>query len=196
MKILFALFSYLFGSIPTGYLFYRKIKKQDIRNFGSRAIGATNLLRLTDIKTALLAALFDVFKGFFPVFLSLKLFDDQFFSLICGFLAVFGHCFPLYIKFKGGKGVATTVGAYLALSLPSLLVLVVVFAAIVIITKYVSLGSILSVMTLPLTALIFRYETNMIYFGVLIFVLIAFQHRENIKRLLKGKERKLGEKET
>ncbi|HZX09378.1 MAG TPA: glycerol-3-phosphate acyltransferase, partial [Acidobacteriota bacterium] len=105
MKILFALFSYLFGSIPTGYLLYLKINKRDIRNFGSRSIGATNLLRLTDKKTALLAALFDVIKGFIPVFLCLELFDDLFFSLICGFLAVFGHCFPIYIKFKGGKGV-------------------------------------------------------------------------------------------
>ncbi|MFO7980477.1 MAG: glycerol-3-phosphate 1-O-acyltransferase PlsY [Candidatus Aminicenantes bacterium] len=196
MKILFALFSYLFGSIPTGYLLYLKIKKRDIRNFGSRSIGATNLLRLTDKKTALLAALFDVIKGFIPVFLSLKLFDDLFFSLICGFLAVFGHCFPIYIKFKGGKGVATTVGVYLALSLPSLLILVFVFLAIIMITKYVSLGSLVSVMTLPFTALIFGYDKFVIYFGILVFILIAFQHRENIKRLIQGKERKLGEKEA
>ena len=196
MKILFALFSYLFGSIPTGYLLYLKINKRDIRNFGSRSIGATNLLRLTDKKTALLAALFDVIKGFIPVFLCLELFDDLFFSLICGFLAVFGHCFPIYIKFKGGKGVATTVGVYLALSLPSLLILVLVFVAIIMITKYVSLGSLVSVMTLPFTALIFGYDKFIIYFGILIFILIAFQHRENIKRLIQGKERKLGEKEA
>jgi acyl phosphate:glycerol-3-phosphate acyltransferase len=196
MKILFALFSYLFGSIPTGYLLYLKIKKRDIRNFGSRSTGATNLLRLTDKKTALLAALFDVIKGFIPVFLSLKLFDDLFFSLICGFLAVLGHCFPIYIKFKGGKGVATTVGVYLALSLPSLLILVFVFLAIIMITKYVSLGSLVSVMTLPFTALIFGYDKFIIYFGILVFILTAFQHRENIKRLIQGKERKLGEKEA
>jgi len=196
MKILFALFSYLFGSIPTGYLLYLKINKRDIRNFGSRSIGATNLLRLTDKKTALLAALFDVIKGFIPVFLCLELFDDLFFSLICGFLAVFGHCFPIYIKFKGGKGVATTVGVYLALSLPSLLILVLVFVAIIMITKYVSLGSLVSVMTLPFTALIFGYDKFIIYFGILMFILIAFQHRENIKRLIQGKERKLGEKEA
>lgn len=196
MMILFALFSYLFGSIPTGYLLYLKIKKRDIRNFGSQSIGATNLLRLTDKKTALLAAVFDIFKGFVPVFLSIKLFDNLFFSLVCGFLAVVGHCFPVYIKFRGGKGVATTAGAYLALSLPSLLVLLVVFVIIIAITKYVSLGSILSIMTLPFTALIFGYDKNFIYFGIIIFSLIAFQHRENIKRLLQGKERKLGEKEA
>jgi len=196
MKILFALFSYLLGSIPTGYLVYLKIKKKDIRDFGSRSIGATNLLRLTNKKTALIAAVFDVAKGFIPVFLSLKLFDDLFFSLICGFLAVLGHCFPLYIKFKGGKGVATTVGVYLALSLPSLLILVVVFLAVTMITKYVSLGSLLSVLSLPVTALIFGYDEYIIYLGILVFILIAFQHRENIMRLLKGEERKLGEKEA
>jgi glycerol-3-phosphate acyltransferase PlsY len=196
MKILFILFSYLLGSIPTGYLFYLKIKKRDIRDFGSRSIGATNLLRLTNKKTALLAAVFDVAKGFIPVFLSLKLFDDLFFSLICGFFTVLGHCFPLYIKFKGGKGVATTVGVYLALSLPSLLILAVVFVAVIMITKYVSLGSLLSVGTLPVTALIFGYDEYIIYLGILVFILIAFQHRENIMRLLKGEERKLGEKEA
>jgi len=196
MKILMALFSYLVGSIPTGYLLYRKIKKQDIRKFGSRNIGATNLLRLTNKKTALCAALLDVLKGFVPVFLSFYLFDDLFLSLICGFLAVFGHCFPIYIKFKGGKGVATTVGVYLALSLPSLLVLVVVFVTIILITKYVSLGSVLSVMTLPISALIFGYENHFIYFGVILLVLIAFRHRENIQRLIQGQERKLGEKEA
>lgn len=196
MRILFALFSYLFGSIPTGYLLFKKIRKQDIRHFGSQNIGATNLLRLTNTKTALLGAVCDVFKGFLPVFVSLKVFDDLLFSLLCGFLAILGHCFPIYIKFKGGKGVATTAGVYLALSLPSFSVLVVVFVLIIAITKYVSLGSILSVMTLPFTAMIFGYEENFIYFGMIIFILIAFQHRDNIKRLLQGKERKLGEKEA
>ncbi|MBD3414415.1 MAG: glycerol-3-phosphate 1-O-acyltransferase PlsY [Candidatus Aminicenantes bacterium] len=196
MRILFVFFSYLFGSIPTGYLLYQRIKKKDIRQFGSKSMGATNLLRLTDKKTALIAAFVDVLKGFVPVFLSLKLFDDLLFSLLCGFLAVLGHCFPLYIKFKGGKGVATTVGVYLALSLSSLLVLAVVFAAVIAITKYVSLGSLVSLMSLPLTALISGAEIELVYFGVLIFALIAFQHRENIKRLIQGQERKLGEKEA
>ncbi len=195
MKILIALFSYLLGSIPSGYLLYRRIKKRDIRNFGSQSIGATNLLRLTDKKTAFLAAGLDVLKGFIPVFLTLKLFDDLFLSLMCGFLAVFGHCFPLYIKFRGGKGVATTVGVYLALSLPSLLGLAVVFVLTIAFTKYVSLGSVLSVMTLPFTPLILGGEKELIYFGVVLFLLIAFQHRENIHRLIQGKERKLGEKE-
>lgn len=195
MKILFALFSYLLGSIPTGYLLFRWSRKRDIRHFGSRSIGATNLLRLTDKKTALTAAVFDVLKGFIPVFLSLKLFEDLNFSLLCGFLTVVGHCFPVYIKFRGGKGVATTVGVYLAFSLTSLMILVAVFVTVIAITRYVSLGSLLGVMTLPLTALIFKDEKEIVYLGILIFLLIAFQHRGNIERLIQGKERKLGEKE-
>ncbi len=195
MKIIYALLSYLLGSVPSGYLIYRQIKKRDIRKFGSKSMGATNLLRLTDKKTALLAALFDILKGFIPVFLSLRLFDDLNFSLSCGFLAVLGHCFPLYIKFKGGKGVATTAGVYLALSWPSLAVVAVVFFITIALTKYVSLGSLLGIMTLPLTALLFGYEKQLILFGAVLFLLIVFQHRENIKRLMQGKERKLGEKE-
>ncbi len=195
MKVVYALLSYLLGSVPSGYLIYRRIKNRDIRKFGSKSMGATNLLRLTDKKTALLAALFDILKGFIPVFLSLKLFDDINFSLLCGFLAVLGHCFPLYIKFRGGKGVATTAGVYLALSLPSLAGVAVVFLVAIALTKYVSLGSLLGIMTLPLTALIFGYEKQLVFFGVAFFLLIVFQHRENIKRLIQGKERKLGEKE-
>jgi len=188
MKILFALFSYLLGSVPTGYLLFRWSRKRDIRHFGSRSIGATNLLRLTDKKTALTAAVFDVLKGFIPV-------EDLNFSLLCGFLTVVGHCFPVYIKFRGGKGVATTVGVYLAFSLTSLMILVAVFVTVIAITRYVSLGSLLGVMTLPLTALIFKDEKEIVYLGILIFLLIAFQHRGNIERLIQGKERKLGEKE-
>jgi glycerol-3-phosphate acyltransferase PlsY len=195
MKIIYALLSYLLGSVPSGYLIYRRIKKRDIRKFGSKSMGATNLLRLTDKKTALLAASFDILKGFLPVFLSLKLFDDLNFSLLCGFLAVLGHCFPVYIKFRGGKGVATTAGVYLALSLPSLGIVAVVFLAAIALTKYVSLGSLLGIMTLPLTALLFGYEKQVVFFGGALFLLIVFQHRENIKRLIQGKERKLGEKE-
>jgi glycerol-3-phosphate acyltransferase PlsY len=195
MKIVFALLSYLLGSIPFGYLIYFKKKKRDIRKFGSKSMGATNLLRLTNTRTAFLAALFDVLKGFIPVFLSLRLFDDLNFSIVCGFLAVLGHCFPVYIKFKGGKGVATTAGVYLALSLPSLLGIVIVFFITIALTKYVSLGSLLGIMTLPLTPLLFGYERQLVFFGLVLFLLIVFQHRDNIKRLIHGKERKLGEKE-
>ena len=122
MKILFAIFSYMFGSFPTGYVLYFFSEKKDIRGFGSQSIGATNILRLKGWTFAIPVIFMDILKGFLPVFLALKLFPDKNFALLCGFLAVLGHCFPIYIKLRGGKGVATAVGVYLVLALKPLLI--------------------------------------------------------------------------
>jgi glycerol-3-phosphate acyltransferase PlsY len=127
MKILFALVSYLFGSFPTGYILYFFSEKKDIRMFGSQSIGATNVLRLKRWAFAIPVIFMDVMKGFLPVFIALKLFPEERFALICGFLAVLGHCYPIYIKLKGGKGVATAVGLYSAVALQPLLIGIGVF---------------------------------------------------------------------
>lgn len=193
-SLLFLLFSYLFGAIPTGYIFFRLIEKKDIRGFGSKATGATNVLRLKGWKYALLVAVFDILKGFLPVFLALNVLPDNNFALACGFLAIFGHCYPVYIKFKGGKGVATAIGAYTAVSILPLLISLGIFIGIVIITRYVSLGSIITALSYPLSAFILGESLTVVYFSLTVFLLILFQHRENIHRLIQGKERKLGEK--
>ena len=194
MKILFALFSYLLGAIPAGYIIYRLSEKKDIRSFGSQSTGATNILRLKGWKYALFVGIFDIFKGFLPVFLALKLFPDKKFALLCAFLAVLGHCYPIYIKFKGGKGVATTVGAYGALAILPLLIALLVFLLALAITRYVSLGSLLSAFSFPFFVYLLEGDLLIVCLGTIIFLLIAFQHRGNINRLLKGNERKLGEK--
>lgn len=193
-SLLFLVFSYLFGAIPTGYIFFRLSEKKDIRGFGSKATGATNVLRLKGWKYALLVAVFDILKGFLPVFLALKFLPDKNFALACGFLAVFGHCYPVYIKFKGGKGVATAIGAYTAVSILPLLISLGIFIGIVFLTRYVSLGSIITALSYPLSAFILGKSLPVVYFSLTVFLLILFQHRENIHRLIRGKERKLGEK--
>ena len=127
MKILFAILSYLFGAFPTGYILYYLSEKKDIRGYGSQSIGATNILRLKGWFFTIPVIFVDILKGFLPVFLGLKLFPDNRFALLCGFLAVLGHCFPVYIRFKGGKGVATSVGMYVALAFKPLLIGIAVF---------------------------------------------------------------------
>lgn len=194
MKVLFALFSYLLGSIPAGYIIYRISEKKDIRGFGSQSTGATNILRLKGLKYALLVGVFDIFKGFFPVFLALRLFPDKKYALLCAFLTVLGHCFPVYIKFKGGKGVATTVGVYAVLAYEPLLIILAVFVLVIIITRYVSLGSMLASVCFPFVAYLLNGEVEIIYLGIVISLLIIFQHRSNIVRLVKGNERKFGER--
>ncbi len=112
MKYLFIVAAYLFGSIPTGYLLVRWTGRKDVRDFGSRSTGATNVLRVGGWKSALPVAVFDVLKGFLPVFLALRLFDEPRLAAVCGLAAVVGHCYPFAIGFRGGKGVATALGAF------------------------------------------------------------------------------------
>ena len=194
MKIIYAICSYLFGAIPFGYIIFLIREKKDIRDFGSHSIGATNVLRLKGWGYAVPIVLTDILKGFLPVFLALKLFPDKSFALLCGFMAVLGHCFPVYIKFKGGKGVATTVGVYAVLALKPLLLSVVFFLIIVAIFRYVSLGSILATLSFPLFVFLFKGDIELVFLSFAVFTLVALRHKGNIERLLRGKERKLGER--
>jgi glycerol-3-phosphate acyltransferase PlsY len=194
MKIIFAVLSYLFGSIPSGYIIFYLSEKKDIRKFGSQGTGATNVLRLKGWKFAIPILAMDFLKGFLPAFLALKIFEGRTFALICAFLAVLGHCFPVYIKFKGGKGMATTFGAYSILAFKPFLVAVAIFAAVTAASRYVSLGSLLAALSYPLLILILNKEIEIAVMAFALFILIAFMHRDNIKRLVKGKERKLGKK--
>jgi len=195
MKILFALVSYLFGSFPTGYILYFLSEKKDIRMFGSQSIGATNVLRLKGWAFAIPVIFMDVLKGFLPVFIALKLFPEERFALICGFLAVLGHCYPIYIKLKGGKGVATAVGLYSAVALQPLLIGIGVFLIVIAITRYVSLGSILAMLSLPFSIYFIQGNKDVAILSVAVFLLIGVRHIGNIQRLIKGNERKFGEKE-
>jgi glycerol-3-phosphate acyltransferase PlsY len=194
MTVIYLILSYLIGSIPAGYIIYKLSEKKDIRRFGSQATGATNVLRLKGWKYAIPVGVFDVLKGFFVVYFALKLFPDKRLALVCGFLAVMGHCFPIFIKFKGGKGVATTVGVYSALATVPLVCSVGIFLVVVSITRYVSLGSLLAMFFFPLFVLYFTGDKGVITLSCAILCLIIIRHLGNIKRLMAGHERKLGEK--
>jgi acyl phosphate:glycerol-3-phosphate acyltransferase len=194
MKIAFIVLSYLVGAIPSGYLFFRASEKKDIREFGSRATGATNVLRLKGWKLALPVALVDILKGFAPAFLALRIFGDPALAAACASAAVVGHCFPVYIGFKGGKGVATAAGSMFAIApLPALFSLAV-FVAVVALTRYVSLGSVLAALLFPGFMVLARFPRTLVFLSLPILAVILIRHAGNIVRLIAGTERKLGRK--
>jgi len=194
VKVLFAVLAYLVGAIPTGYLLFKLSEEKDIREFGSRNTGATNVMRLKGWKFAVPVALFDVLKGFLPAFLAVKLFRDPRLALMASFLAVLGHCFPVYIRFRGGKGVAATIGAFAAVAFRPFLLSAGVFVVIVVLSRYVSLGSIIATLSFPVWVLLFHGKPMTVVWGMAIASLVILKHSGNIGRLFKGRERKFGEK--
>ncbi len=194
MSFLFYALAYLLGSLPFGYILTRVTRKTDIRDFGSGNIGATNVLRVYGWKTALPVFVLDLAKGFLPVFLAAYYTGHPPVYLAAGFLAMFGHSFSLYLKFKGGKAVATTIGVLLAVSPHATMLFLACFVLVVFFTRYVSVGSIVSTLLLPLFFLALGFSLNYILFGVAAAVLVTGRHHENIGRLLKGKESKIGKK--
>jgi len=194
VKVLFAVLAYLVGAIPTGYLLFKLSEEKDIREFGSRNTGATNVMRLKGWKYAVPVVVFDVLKGFLPAFLAVKLFRDPRLALMASFLAVLGHCFPVYIRFRGGKGVAATIGAFAAVAFRPFLLSAGVFVLIVVLSRYISLGSIMATLSFPVWVVLFHGKPMMAVWGIAIASLVILKHSGNIRRLLKGRERRFGER--
>ncbi len=199
LKMLFigVLIAYLMGSVPTAVWYGRFFHKIDIRQHGSGNAGATNSLRIMGKRAGVIVLLIDLLKGFLAVKLAVVLsqYTDfqpiELFSVILGGIVVLGHIFPVFAQFKGGKGVATALGVILALSPMITLHCIGVFVLIVFLTRYVSLGSMLSALSFPIFLLIFdAHEKYYIYFGFGLALLLIIMHRENIKKLLNGTENK------
>jgi len=146
------------------------------------------------LKLAVPVLLFDVLKGFLPAFLAVRLFGDPLLGLVASFAAVIGHCFPVYIRFRGGKGVAATIGGFAAVALQPFLFSLAVFIGTVALTRYVSLGSILAAISYPLFVVLTGGNAATAIWGGGIAVPVFFKHSENIRRLGAGREGKLGEK--
>ena len=195
---LFALASYLLGSVSTGLVLARLFYATDIRDGGSGNIGATNVVRLLGRRLGALTLLGDGLKGFLPVYVGAQLFADaggssDYIALsIFGLAAFLGHLFPVYIKFKGGKGVATAFGVFAFLAPAMLALVLVLFVIIVAISRYVSLGSLSAAALLPLLLNGYSYPLPVIGMGICMGLLIFIKHKDNIQRLLKGTENKLG----
>ncbi len=192
MNILFPIASYLVGAIPFGLLVGR-LAGVDVRASGSGNIGATNVSRLLGKKLGFLTLLLDCLKGFIPIYLASQLLQDNpdknLYMMGCGVMAVVGHMFPVYLGFRGGKGVATALGVFLFLSPPAIAVSLVVFVATVAATGFVSAGSLLASGLFPLWLLLFNQPLGMIVTAVIVGLLVWIKHHENILRLIQGTEK-------
>lgn len=196
MNILFMIIlAYLIGSISSSYIIGKAFKKIDIRQYGSGNAGATNTLRVMGIGPAILVLLLDVLKGIVTIFMSRYLFQlSDVVSMWVGFFTILGHNYPIYFGFRGGKGVATTIGVFATLALiPSLIAGALAILAIVI-TRYVSLGSLLFAILTPIMMAFLDVSWQEWSVGLLIALFVMWRHRGNIQRLRTGNERRLGEK--
>ena len=184
--IITALVSYLFGSIPFGYLFTKILLKKDIRNVGSGNIGATNVLRTGNKSLGYLTLILDIAKAVVPViYMKFNYPDLVYISALCAFL---GHLFPIWLKFKGGKGVATFVGILISINIYYVVVFGTIWILTFLISKYSSLSSLFASISIPIYLAIID-QGNIIFF-IIMFVLIFYTHRENIKRLINKEETK------
>lgn len=191
---LYLMAAYLLGAIPFGVVVAKILGGRDPRSAGSKNIGATNVARVLGKKAGALTLFLDAAKGFLPVFLAAALFKGELAPALAGLAAFLGHLFPVYLKFKGGKGIATGAGVFLALSPVGLAVSVAVFAAAAALWRMVSLASILSSMIFPLAAYLLKEPRDTVFLGAVVALLAIYKHKENIVRIINGTESKLGER--
>ena len=205
--ILFLIFiiCYLIGSIPFGLILTKLFDYNDLRNIGSGNIGATNVLRTGNKTLALLTLILDLSKSFIPLFIFFKLYphpiindffnliivDKIFLILVFGYFFVLGHCFPIWLKFKGGKGIATSLGVILSIDFFISLCLLTIWILVFLIFKISSLSALISSTSFPIL-IFFKYEkVNLLYLSILLTIFVFFTHRANIIRLLKKEEKKI-----
>ena len=201
-NVLFSFFivvlaSYFLGAIPFSFLIAKYFKGIDLRKIGSGNPGATNVYRSCGFKYAFFAFLFDALKGFIAVYLIPKIFFDVnsdyfvYSRIIAFFTVVAGHNWTVFLKFKGGKGVATSAGAIAAFSLKVFGVMFCLWWIFLLATGIVSVSSILTAVSFPVLLYFFGYEKEYIIFGVFLAAVTILRHKENIKRLLKGEEKRI-----
>jgi len=187
--IFVALFGYLLGSVPTGLVLARLFSKTDPRKEGSKNIGATNIFRTAGKGLGILTLIGDAIKGALPVWVAINWRLPPVWIGIAGLAPFFGHIFPIFLGFKGGKGVATALGIYVVISPIAVLIEFLLFAGIVWKWRYISLGSITSALTMPVLIALLR-DDSQVYFtmSLIIAALILFRHQANVARLLSGTE--------
>lgn len=192
MHYILIILSYLIGSIPFGLL-YGRLAGIDVRLQGSGNIGATNVNRLLGKKLGIMTLVSDLLKGLLPMVITAQVLgprpDPHLWVMLTGLAAFIGHCWPVYLNFKGGKGVATALGIFLFLTPPLALMAIMLFAIIVRLGGYVSLGSIGAAISLPIMIGVSKGNDSLLLLAATIALLIVLKHRENIKNLLQGNEK-------
>lgn len=193
MKFLGILLCYIIGSVSNAYLVVKYFKGIDIRTVGSGNPGATNVQRVAGNKLAFLVFLLDMLKGVVAVLIG-RIIGGEFYSLWCGVAVIVGHNWPLFFGLKGGKGTATSLGV-IWLTVPKIaLIITVVGITSIIVTRYVSLASILAAPLFPILIFISGKPWQYIVFGLVLMSMTLYRHRSNIERLMKGQESRLGDK--
>jgi len=203
LSLLFVIAAYLVGSISPSFLLFRILRGGDIRDMGSGNPGATNVLRSGGVGPALCVLLLDIAKGALPVLVARRAGLAEVEVACVAFAAVLGHIFSLFLRFRGGKGVATAAGAFGALNLSAMAISALVFVAIVAATRYVSAGSTTAALAFPVATIAVSRMRDVeppsvpvLAASFAIALLIVAKHRSNIRDLVRGCERKLGESQT
>ncbi|MCK4259050.1 MAG: glycerol-3-phosphate 1-O-acyltransferase PlsY [Halanaerobiales bacterium] len=199
MKVIFLLLtSYLLGSIPTGFIIAKIMNGIDIRQHGSGNTGATNVFRVLGSKAGLITAIGDISKGILVLvlvrtFMKVPVWGLEIRTvlLICALSVISGHNWSIFLGFEGGKGIATTAGVLMYLTPYLFLILIFVFVSIVYLTKYVSLGSIITGAMIPVIMILLKEPGEYILFGIIAAIFVVYRHRGNIERLLAGTENKI-----
>ena len=189
--LLTGVIAYLVGSIPSGLILGKLFWHTDLRKYGSHNIGATNAWRTLGKVPGIIVFLADSLKGQAGVLLGLSLVGTPLAAVIGGLLSIVGHSFSLFLRFHGGKGVATSLGVLTMLMGNVTLIVFVLWFTIVYMTRYVSLGSVVAGVLTPILAALFAYPMEYIVFTVIAALLVIVRHRENIKRLMNGTENKI-----
>jgi len=202
MYSILILLSYLVGAIPFGYIIGKLWKGIDVREHGSGNIGFTNVLRTVGTVPGFIVMILDICKGVVAVVGIAKLgeLNLAILPVLCGLAAIIGHNWTVYLKFKGGKGIDTTIGVFIVLNPIATLVSLAIWIIAVAITRYVSLGSILFVICLPIAIFVInlankQYITTVLVAAIFAMVFAVYKHLSNIERLLNGTEHKIGRKE-
>ena len=195
MLLFFVLFilAYLVGSIPNALWIGKMFKNIDVREFGSGNVGATNATRVLGWKLGVMVLIFDAFKGMIFIIIARILGLEDIYVVLIGLAAILGHSYSIYLKFKGGKAVATSLGVMLVLIPKVVMILIIVFLLIVIISGYVSLASISVAGLLPILSYI-MYNNIIALLSLVVGMLVIWRHKSNIKNLLEGKEDKFYDK--
>jgi glycerol-3-phosphate acyltransferase PlsY len=191
VELLLILFGYLIGSVPVGFILGSR-SGIDVRAVGSGNVGATNVARVVGKRQGILTLIADTAKGFLPVILAMQLGASLAATVLVGAAAFLGHLYPIFLKFKGGKGVATASGVFLALAPMATLVLVALFAVTVLASRIVSLSSILTAVAAPIIFWLFSYPPLVVGMAALIALAITCRHRSNIRRMMNRSEPRFG----